>query len=223
GFSRLQADINCMRDHLMFSSDWKYLINTAAMAFPLKTNAELVQILKIYNGSNDIEGMHRRVLSRRFRSEWIVVNDHLEKSGLNNTDPPHGIKIIRGSAYGVFSRPFVHYVIVNQKAVDLLEWSKKTYSPDEHYWSTLHHTLYNPHLHPPGGYDGDPDTKPWLAVYANWGGTKCYGFKRNSMCVFGVGDLPNLTRRRELFCNKFMFKFEPTALECMEAWIRQKT
>lgn len=184
----------------MFSTEWKYLINTAAMAFPLKTNAELVQILKIYNGANDIEGMHRRVLNARIKLEWIVVDQDIKQTGRKNPDPPHDLKIVRGSAYGVFSKPFVEYMMVEQKAVDLLEWSKRTFSPDEHYWATLHHTMRNPHLHPPGGYEGDPDTKPWLAVYANWepykptSNTTCYGHERNSMCVFGVGDLPHLSR-----------------------------
>lgn len=63
GFSRLQADINCMRDHLDAARaaedvprsqrrrlPWRYLINTAGQAFPLRTNAELVSILRLYNG-----------------------------------------------------------------------------------------------------------------------------------------------------------------------------
>ena len=44
GFSRLQADITCMKDHLNNSVQWKYLVNTAAQAFPLKTVEEMVQV-----------------------------------------------------------------------------------------------------------------------------------------------------------------------------------
>jgi len=44
GFSRLQADITCMKDNLNSSVQWKYLINTAAQAFPLKTVEEMVQV-----------------------------------------------------------------------------------------------------------------------------------------------------------------------------------
>ena len=58
GFSRLQADINCMRDHVKKNDRWRYLINLAGEAFPLRTNAEIVKILKIYNGANDIEGTY---------------------------------------------------------------------------------------------------------------------------------------------------------------------
>ena len=44
-----------MSDMLNIDSNWKYYINLASQAFPLKTNAELVKILKTYNGSNHIE------------------------------------------------------------------------------------------------------------------------------------------------------------------------
>lgn len=53
-----QADITCMRDHLAASNgaQWRYLINTPGQAFPLRTNEEIVSILRLYNGTNDIEG-----------------------------------------------------------------------------------------------------------------------------------------------------------------------
>ena len=44
GYSRLQADITCMKDNLHSGVHWKYLINTAAQAFPLKTVEEMVQV-----------------------------------------------------------------------------------------------------------------------------------------------------------------------------------
>ena len=44
-----------MSDMLNINPNWKYYLNLASQAFPLKTNAQLVKILKTYNGSNDIE------------------------------------------------------------------------------------------------------------------------------------------------------------------------
>ena len=46
-----------MKDHLNTTTQWKYLFNLAAQSFPVKTNREMVEILNIYNGSNDIEGI----------------------------------------------------------------------------------------------------------------------------------------------------------------------
>ena len=156
GFSRLQADINCMSDQLKHQVQWKYLINIASQAFPLKTNAEIVKILQIYNGSNDIEGQYfdSRMKDHRIDHEWVEKDGHVVLTGHKNADPPHGIRLAKGSAYGTFSRGFVEFLLNNTMARDLLEWSRHTYSPDEHYWATLHHTYTNPHLHTPGGYSG---------------------------------------------------------------------
>jgi len=69
---------------------------------------------------------------------------------------------------------------------------------------------------------GYPSTKPWLAVYANWGEERCHGRSVRGVCVFGVGDLPLLLRRRELFANKFYEDYQPVTLDCLEAWLRHK-
>ena len=158
GYSRLQADINCMKDHLESGNNWKYLINTAALAFPLRTAEETAKILRMYNGANDVEGIFgRRVHRGRFESEWLESTEKLSlrKTGRLNPKPPHNIDIVRGSAYAVFSRRFVEFIVRDKRARDLLEWSRRTWSPDEFYWATLHHTYANPHLHTPGGYPGE--------------------------------------------------------------------
>jgi Core-2/I-Branching enzyme len=111
---------------------------------------------------------NERVMSERFIHEWIenpaslrVSGKHEvqyakpKRTGKKNPPPPHGLKIVKGSAYGAFSRDFVRFIIQDQRAKDLLEWSKKTFSPDEFYWATLHHTFANPQLNTPGGFSGE--------------------------------------------------------------------
>ena len=80
------------------------------------------------------------------------------------------MEIVKGSAYGssdfvssrqwkhvfldslgAFSRAFMEFVFNSPIAKELLDWSRDTYSPDEHYWATLN---YNTHLRAPGGYKG---------------------------------------------------------------------
>jgi len=36
------------------------------------------------------------------------------------------------------------------------------------------------------------------------------------VCIFGVGDLPLLASRPELFANKFYIDYEPLAFDCIE-------
>lgn len=71
---------------------------------------------------------------------------------------------------------------------------------------------------------GKPDDKPWLATYALWGGEgTCYGKFVHGVCIFGVGDLQNLRKRKELFANKFHIDYQPYALDCIEEWHYNKT
>ena len=88
----------------------------------------------------------------------------VQDMNMTHADPPHDIDIVRGSAYGIFSRKFVEFILNDDRAKDLLEWSRDTYSPDEHYWATLHHTYSNPHLHTPGGYSGVLFVSCWFCV-----------------------------------------------------------
>ena len=55
-FSVLAAELMCMEHTLRSSVAWKYYINLTGREFPLKTNEELVRILQMYNGANDIDG-----------------------------------------------------------------------------------------------------------------------------------------------------------------------
>ena len=56
--------------------------------------------------------------------------------------------------------------------------------------------------------------KNWLyGRIFNW---PCHGKRVSGICIFGVGDLPLLSSRPELFANKFYIDYEPLALDCME-------
>ena len=58
--SVLLPEITCMGDLWKYNKKWKYFINLTGQEFPLRTNYELVKILKIYNGSNDIDSTVKR-------------------------------------------------------------------------------------------------------------------------------------------------------------------
>lgn len=229
GFTRLQADLNCMENLLQRGKDWKYFINLPSQEFPLKTNMEIVKILQIYNGANDIEGLTgNRRLEYRYKHRFVYkhVNDKTKpktfKTNQKKDDPPYNITVVKGSAYGIFSRDFVDYIINNKIARELLDWYRDVLSPDEYYWATLN---YNHHIGTPGSYyKGKPDNKPWLAAFAGWGGVSpCHGKFVRGVCVFGVGDLEALSHKHHLFANKFHIDYQPYALDCLEEWHLNRT
>ncbi|GFR77814.1 beta-1,3-galactosyl-O-glycosyl-glycoprotein beta-1,6-N-acetylglucosaminyltransferase 3-like [Elysia marginata] len=54
-FSVLKPELICMRELWKYPK-WKYYINLTGQEFPLKTNLEIVRILKAYRGANDVQG-----------------------------------------------------------------------------------------------------------------------------------------------------------------------
>ena len=225
GFSRLKADLNCMEDLLRHDTKWKYIINLTGQEFPLKTNREIVNILQIYNGSNDIEGIERRrTFSGRFENKWKVIGSRLEKQEEVNPPPPGNITVIKGSAFGVFSRQFVEFIFRDNTTQEFLKWLQNVWSPDEFFWATLNSHKYNPHLNAPGGYAGAQERKPWLAKYASWPPRdRCARKAVHGICIFTSADLPVLISRRELFANKFQIEKDYIVLHCLEEWIHNKT
>ncbi|XP_047589043.1 N-acetyllactosaminide beta-1,6-N-acetylglucosaminyl-transferase-like isoform X1 [Lutra lutra] len=142
GISRLQADLNCLKDLAVSKVPWKYAINTCGQDFPLKTNKEIVRYLKGFKGKNITPGVLPP--AHAIGRTKFVHREHLGKelsyvirTTVLKPPPPHNLTIYFGSAYVALSREFTNFVLRDPRAVDLLHWSKDTFSPDEHFWVTL--------------------------------------------------------------------------------------
>jgi hypothetical protein len=98
--------LNCMKD-LVQRPGWKYLLNVASSELPLQTNSEMVRILKIYRGFNDIEGHWKKRPRQRTAVVWKLTNKSVGRHGpflfstkQKKKPPPGKLEIVSGSAYG---------------------------------------------------------------------------------------------------------------------------
>ncbi|XP_074002916.1 N-acetyllactosaminide beta-1,6-N-acetylglucosaminyl-transferase-like [Numenius arquata] len=142
GISRLRADLHCMRDLLASAVPWHYLLNTCGQDFPLKTNREIIRLLKSFRGKNITPGVlpppHITARTKYVHREQLYSSfSFMLRTFVRKAPPPHNLTIYFGSAYVAVTRPFVEFVLQDQRAIDLLVWSEDTYSPDEHFWVTL--------------------------------------------------------------------------------------
>lgn len=55
-YSVMEPEIICMEELWKRSKKWKYFINLTGQEFPLKTIGDIVKILTVYNGANNMEG-----------------------------------------------------------------------------------------------------------------------------------------------------------------------
>ncbi|XP_058523954.1 N-acetyllactosaminide beta-1,6-N-acetylglucosaminyl-transferase isoform X3 [Ochotona princeps] len=225
GISRLQADLNCMKDLVASTVPWKYLINTCGQDFPLKTNREIIQYLKGFKGKNITPGVlppahalgrtkfvHREHLGKEV--SYVVRTTALKPP------PPHNLTIYFGSAYVALSREFAHFVLQDPRAVDLLQWSKDTFSPDEHFWVTLNRIPDVPGSMPNASWTGNLRAVKWNDMEDQHGG--CHGHYVHGICIYGNGDLKWLMSSPSLFANKFELNTYPLTVECLELRLRER-
>ncbi|XP_027023271.1 beta-1,3-galactosyl-O-glycosyl-glycoprotein beta-1,6-N-acetylglucosaminyltransferase-like [Tachysurus fulvidraco] len=230
-WSRVQADINCMKDLYQVSSRWKYFINLCGQDFPIKTNLEIVHALKALAGANSLETeITPPNKMYRWKKRHQLINGIIQTTSQDKSLPPFGTKIFTGGAYIVVSRDFVRYVLEDSKAQVLMSWLNDTYSPDEIIWATLQRIPGVPgfiRAHPKYDITDIYSISRIIKWAAHEGALDavypaCQGIHIRTVCVYGVGDLQWLLKQRHLFANKFDTDFDPIAIRCLEKYLRHK-
>ncbi|XP_019934693.2 beta-1,3-galactosyl-O-glycosyl-glycoprotein beta-1,6-N-acetylglucosaminyltransferase 3-like [Paralichthys olivaceus] len=229
-WSRVQADLNCMTDLLKSPVKWRYLLNTCGTDFPIKTNGEMVKVLKILNGRNSME---TEAANDYKKGRWQYhhnVADGVIRTDVMKSPPPISSPMFTGNAYVVVSRAFVTHVMQDTEVQKLLEWVKDTYSPDEHLWATLQRMPSVPGSTPANNKYDVTDMQAFARV-VKWGYLAgdvkngapyphCTGVYRRSVCVYGAGDLQWLLSQKHLLANKFDVEVDEIAIRCLETVLR---
>lgn len=227
GFSRLKADLNCMKDLVKSKIGWKKVVNLCGQDFPVKSNLELVRYMqsKEWRDRNMTPGVKQPVTMRHrtHLQHREIKGSHVALKGLGLTKgpPPHNLQVYFGTAYYALTRAFVDFVLESPIANDLLEWSKDTFSPDEHYWVTLNHIKEAPSSNIDGDWSGDIRAIKWRDQEGK-GHNGCKGHYVRDICIFAVEDLPWIVMRNSMFANKFETNSFPEAIDCLEQWHRNK-
>lgn len=225
GFSRLRADINCMEDLVRSDLPWRHVINLCGQDFPMKTNREIVRYLKSkWRGRNLTPGViqppHMRYRTKVSYKEFVHMGtSYVYPTTEAKAVPPHNITLYFGTAYYALTRAFVEFVLTDPRAKDLLEWSKDTYSPDEHYWVTLNRMKDFPGSTPEAGWEGNIRAVKWRDQ-EGVSHSGCSGHYVRDICVFGLGDLRWLIDSPHLFANKFDPSRYGLVTDCLERHYR---
>ena len=192
---RLEADVNCLKDLLARKESWKYAINLVGQDFPLKSNHEIVQVLKSLNGSNSIPGTlldqkmqtkQKHLINRysyvfklmKKRNKTVIVQTNLRKP-----KPPSNITIYFGTAFFIASRAFVKFALTSPKAKAIYQWFKDTYSPDENFWVTLNSLPEAPGGKSPPSWNSKVRFVQWV-FHDNKNHDKCKGKYVRQICIF---------------------------------------
>ena len=222
-YSPVETDLICMKDLIQSPVQWKYLLNMAGTEFPLKTNKEIVTILKYLNGSNDVEQLpFFPQIQERYKYKWERYGDYIRKTNITKSPFP-GITLLKGCSYNSLSRAFVEWVLSDDEVVvGFLQWLQDTAAPDETVWASL-----NNHPHAPGGYPVmvTQTSKTFLSreVIWQWGSAYCQSKLRHQICLLSFHELPWLNQRWELFANKFDLTVDHVGYGCLEQLLQERT
>ncbi|XP_028306465.1 beta-1,3-galactosyl-O-glycosyl-glycoprotein beta-1,6-N-acetylglucosaminyltransferase 3-like [Gouania willdenowi] len=231
-WSRVQADLNCMKDLLASHVQWRYLLNTCGTDFPIKTNIEMVRVLKSLNGGNSLESEETSEEKKKRWQYHFNITDQVIQTNVKKSPPPISSPMFSGNAYFVVSRAFVQHVLMDRELQEFLEWEKDTYSPDEHLWATLQRMPSVPGSDPYHNKFDRSDMQA-LARAVKWSYTAgdmkkgapyypCTGIYRRSVCVYGTGDLRWLLTQQHFLANKFDPEIDDVTIRCLESVLRFK-
>ncbi|KAM8760524.1 beta-1,3-galactosyl-O-glycosyl-glycoprotein beta-1,6-N-acetylglucosaminyltransferase-like [Acanthopagrus schlegelii] len=230
---RVQADLNCMADLYNASTRWKYFINLCGQDFPLKTNLEIVQMLRTLRGGNSMESEQIGGKKWRVTNSYQIVDGQIQATGKVKDPPPFNLPVMSGNAYIVVSRGYIRSVLEDSRIQALIEWAKDTYSPDEFLWATIQRIPGVPGSTWPNSKYDMTDINAIARLVKWWSHEgpqgsldavypECHGNHVRSICVYGAGDLPWLLKQHHLFANKFDTDTDPIAVYCLEKYLRQK-
>uniref|UniRef100_A0A8C6NUQ5 Beta-1,3-galactosyl-O-glycosyl-glycoprotein beta-1,6-N-acetylglucosaminyltransferase 3 n=1 Tax=Nothobranchius furzeri TaxID=105023 RepID=A0A8C6NUQ5_NOTFU len=189
-WSRVQADLNCMKDLLYSHIQWTYLLNTCGTDFSIKTNREMVKALKALNGRNSLEteatGEYKKVCWQYHHN----VTDDVIRTSVRKTLHPSTAPC-------------------SQEMPTL--WLQEPLSniPDEHLWATLQRMPSVPGS-VPANIRYDMSDMNALARVVKWAYSagdvnkgapyySCTGECRGAVCVYGAGDISWLLTQVHLF------------------------
>ncbi|KAK5968801.1 Core-2/I-Branching enzyme, partial [Trichostrongylus colubriformis] len=119
-FEIINSTYECLKVLSKSGTPWKYFQYLSGVDIPLKTNREMVEILKAWNDTVNTEFtqfQRQRVRSKRIESAPLP----LFKSSLSATVP----------------RKAVDRIVQSTEARDLLNFLRNTSIPDESFWATL--------------------------------------------------------------------------------------
>ncbi|KAE9551091.1 hypothetical protein FO519_005688 [Halicephalobus sp. NKZ332] len=219
GHNMTIAHLTCLK-HLR-SHSWKYVVLLQNDDMRLRTNAEMVQIFKTFNGTNDISASNAGYHTYHPEANWTLAAIDLFKDKKLNT--LQSLRVMKSMVEISISRAAVDYVFDELNFHSLIrKLELKEFGVDETFWATLN---TNDIVNLPGGFTTkfiEQKIRNYMVTrYTVWQMNKkpyvpCLtNYFRNFICIFGVEDLPNLTTLHSMYINKLLPEFDFAATTCL--------
>uniref|UniRef100_A0A914LQY1 Reverse transcriptase domain-containing protein n=1 Tax=Meloidogyne incognita TaxID=6306 RepID=A0A914LQY1_MELIC len=233
------AFMSCLEELSKKKYKWEYVFTLQNDDIQIKTNEEIIQILKWLGGANDVQYQldHKELIEKLNKKfNWTFKDLKLFKDEkLNNQVDTEGkllsLKISKGLVQASLARPFVDFIVQKLDLTQLHHHINNCgeYACDELFFQTLVATdvLKAPSSFTHKCIDKDIYT-PYFSRFSIWvedPNTICpSGYNRHSLCIFGLEDLSvNLRDNTYIFANKIQADFDFGAILCWHEEMRSRT
>ena len=140
--SLMEAQMNCFRDLLMYHSKypWRYVITLCGKELPLRTNREIVQLLKQLKGTSAIRVTPLPEYEKpRYEKTWTLNRNTSKLVPTNDSAGPipYNLTIYKSMIYFGLTPGFVNYTLNDEVAITLSRFLNYALIPEELFYSTL--------------------------------------------------------------------------------------
>ena len=222
----MDGELTCMQDLLQFEGHrWKYVINIGGQELPLKTNREMVGVLRAMEGASGVHGWPISPQTFEDRFTWEVKFDYQENRAVK-TDTrlpavPHNITIYKNTHFCALTRVFLKFMLFNQKAVDFRNFMRRVWVPEEEYYSSLYKIPEAPSGHL--STKNIPLINAILWTYSDADFEACKGgYMVHHICILTIEELGYIfsngvnSDHPKFFFNKYYMEHDHVVMDCME-------
>ncbi|CAD5220319.1 unnamed protein product [Bursaphelenchus xylophilus] len=221
GTNIIPAQHHCLE--LLLSKKWEYVFMLENNDMMIKTNRELVKILRLYDGANDVSASSlKRLTQRRVKyakeMDLSLKNLRIFRDASLNL-PNVSLKPIKSLTQSTFSYAAVHYMF---NALNLEVFKNITNQgrfTQELFVATLN---ANEVLKIPGGFtEKCRDTTAAMTRFTKWRERRgCRSRKmRHQICILDMNDLHEMARSPRFTANKMLQEFDFGGISCWHEYI----
>ena len=137
-YSLIDAQMSCFSDlyDIQEVFRWKYVISLCGKELPLRTNREIVRMLKPLNGSSGI-GTHVERFPKNKKS--VLTSKGLVIQTKQQLGPiPHNLKLYKSVTFFSLTPNFVAFLLHNKTAIDFRDFLTNISSPEENFYASLY-------------------------------------------------------------------------------------
>lgn len=233
------AFMSCLEELSKKQYKWEYIFTLLNYDLQIKTNQEIIKILKLLEGANDVEYEFKnqdkqnmtKSLNNKFNWTFKDLNlfkDEKLNYQVDNKGKPLSLKLSKGYVQTSLARPFVDFITqklnLNKMIEQLNSWDNGAH---ELFFQSL---VASDGLKAPNGFTHKCIEKkvdvPYITRFSIWGkSSKCHSRHLiKNICIFGIEDLAtNIRDSKYLFINKMSPDFDFGAILCWHEEMRSRT